>query len=196
MRKNEKPGGRQGNSNDYLITGYLLKKYAHISSEGNTYDNLIKYPWPVIRLAELYLNYAEAYNEVNGPSQEVYEALNVVRSRVGLPAIEVVWSNATMAKHVNKHQTQDGLREIIFQERLIELAFEGHRYHDIRRHKLAGQYFTTAMKGWSVDESDAANFYTLTSVGERSFITPRDYLQPIKLDEITKNPNLVQNPGW
>lgn len=150
----------------------------------------------MIRLAELYLNYAEAYNEVNGPSQEVYEALNAVRGRVGLPAIEAVWSNATLAKHVNKHLNQDGLRKIIFQERLIELAFEGHRYHDIRRRKLAGQYFTTAMQGWSVDEADATNFYTITNVGERSFITPRDYLQPIKLDEITKNPNLVQNPGW
>nr|WP_321411717.1 RagB/SusD family nutrient uptake outer membrane protein [uncultured Carboxylicivirga sp.] len=196
MRKNEKPGGRQGNSNDYLISGYLLKKYSHISSEGSTYDNLIKYPWPIIRLAELYLNYAEALNEAEGPSQEVYDALNAVRSRVNLPDIENVWSNAELAKDVNKHLTQEGLREIIFQERLIELAFEGHRYHDIRRRKLGEKYFATPVMGWSVDETDIQNFYTLTRVGERSFITPRDYFQPIQLDEMTKNTNLVQNPGW
>lgn len=196
MRKNEKPGGRQGNSNDYLVTGYLLKKYVDISSEGNSYDKLIKYPWPLIRMAELYLNYAEASNEVNGPSQEVFDALNKVRARVNLPAIETVWSNPALAKTVNKHLDKAGLREIIFQERSIELAFEGHRYQDIRRNKLADKFFASPVEGWKVDEVEAVNFYTLTNVGERSFITPRDYLQPIAIDEITKNPNLVQNPGW
>jgi hypothetical protein len=196
LRAGEKPGGRQGSSNDYLVSGYLLKKFTHPSSQGDTYDNLIKYPWPIIRLAELYLNYAEAYNEYHGPSQEVYDALNTVRARVGLPAIEEIWSDPTKAKSVDKHIVQDGLREIIHQERLIELAFEGHRNHDIRRWKQGAQYFNSPVMGWSVDETDIAKFYTLSNVGERVFITPRDYLHPIRLDEFNKNPNLVQNPGW
>ncbi len=196
MRKNEVPGGRQGNSNDYLVSGYLLKKFTHPSSEGNSYDNLIKYPWPFIRLAELYLNYAEAYNEYNGPSQEVYAALNTVRERTGLPAVEEIWSNSTIAKNANKHLGKEGLREIIRQERLIELAFEGHRYHDVRRWKLGSEYFNSPVMGWSVNESELEKFYSLENVGERSFISPRDYLDPIKLEELTKNPNLVQNPGW
>lgn len=195
-RKNEVPGGRQGSSNDYLISGYLLKKLSHPSSQGDSYDNLINYPWPIIRLAELYLNYAEAYNEYYGPAQEVYDALNAVRERVGLPNVEVIWADPTKAKTVNKHTEKEGLREIIQQERMIELAFEGHRYNDIRRWKLGAKYFNSPVRGWSVDELELEKFYTLTNVGERVFITPRDYLQPIKLEELTKNPNLVQNPGW
>ena len=71
MRKGE-THGRIANSGDYLITGYALKKIVHPDSEGDGYDKIIQYSWPMIRLAELYLNYAEAANEVNGPSQEVY----------------------------------------------------------------------------------------------------------------------------
>lgn len=196
MRKNETPGGRQGSSNDYLITGYAVSKYAHPFSNGTTYEKLIKYPWPLIRMAELYLNYAEAYNEYYGPSQQVYDALNEVRARVGLPKIEVIWADATKAKSVNKHMSKEGLREIIKQERSIEMAFEGHRYNDLRRWKDAEKVLSNPVKGWSIDEVDPLKFYTVTNVGTRSFIAPRDYFQPIKLDEMTKNPNLVQNPNW
>lgn len=196
MRKNETPGGRQGSSNDYLVTGYAVTKYTHPLSDGSNYAKLIAYPWPLIRMAELYLNYAEAYNEYYGPSQQVYDALNEVRSRVGLPKIEVVWADAAKAKTVNKHLNKDGLREIIKQERNIEMAFEGHRYNDLRRWKEADKVLNEPVKGWSIDEVDPLKFFTLTNVGERSFIAPRDYFQPIKLDEITKNPNLVQNPNW
>ncbi|MDG1685307.1 MAG: RagB/SusD family nutrient uptake outer membrane protein [Flavobacteriaceae bacterium] len=188
--------GRIANSSDYLITGFSLKKLIHPDSEGDAYDKLIRYPWPNARLAELYLNYAEALNEAYGPSQAVYDALNVVRSRAGIPDVEVVWSNASLAKNVNKHTTQSGLREIIRQERMIELAFEGHRYNDIRRWKLADQYFNSNVRGWSVDENSDANFYKVIDVGIRSFETPRDYLHPIQTSELVTNPNLIQNPQW
>ncbi|SMO83770.1 Starch-binding associating with outer membrane [Saccharicrinis carchari] len=196
MRNGEVPGGKKGSSNDYLISGYGLKKYVHPDSQGNGYDKLVNYPWPLIRMSELYLNYAEAYNEYNGPNASVYEALNQVRQRVGLPNVEDVWSDASLAKTVGKHASQEGLRDIIQQERLIELAFEGHRYDDIRRWKQAETYFSTPVKGWSVTESQIDRFYTLINVGERSFITPRDYFQPIKTEELSRNPNLIQNLGW
>jgi hypothetical protein len=197
MRYDEKPGGRAGSSNDYLTTGYALKKYIHPDSQGDEYGNLINYPWPLIRLSELYLNYAEAYNEYHEvPDHEVFNALNVVRSRVGLPNVEAVWSDGTLAKTVNKHQTQEGMREIIHQERMIELAFEGHRYHDIRRWKMGEEYFNTPIQGWNVDESNRDKFYVLGNVQERVFIAPKDYFQPIKLDELVRNPNLTQNLGW
>lgn len=196
MRNSEVPGGKMGSSNDYLISGYGLQKYVHPDTQGDSYANLINYPWPLIRLSELYLNYAEAYNEYNGPGIEVYAALNEVRQRAGLPNVEDVWSDPSLARTVGKHISQDGLREIIQQERLIELAFEGHRYDDIRRWKQAEEYFTTPVKGWSVSESQADRFYTLINVGERSFITPRDYFQPIKTEELSRNPNLIQNLGW
>jgi hypothetical protein len=156
----------------------------------------VRYPWPNSRLAELYLNYAEAMNEAYGPSQEVYDALNIVRERAGIPHIETIWSDATIVKTPNKHTTKDGLREIIQQERMIELAFEGHRYIDIRRWKLADEYFNTPVFGWSVDESTEAAFYQTKQVGVRSFLSPRDYLHPIKTSELTTNPNLIQNPNW
>ena len=195
MRKGE-THGRVANTGDYLVTGYALKKLVHQDSEGDTYNKAITYPWPMVRLSELYLNYAEALNEFSGPSQEVYDALNKIRERAGIPSVEEAWSNATYAATLNKHTTQDGLREIIQQERMIELAFEGHRYYDIRRWKLAEKYFTTPIQGWSVDEDSETNYYQIMDVSQRSFNTPRDYLQPISFTELSRNPNLIQNPGW
>lgn len=188
--------GRHANSNDYVITGYVLKKVCHPNSEGEAYTKLIVYPWPIIRLAELYLNYAEAYNEYYGPDQKVYDALNKVRVRSGVPTVEEAWGNPAIAKTLNKHKSPEGLREIIKQERRIELAFEGHRNFDVRRWKEADKYFNIPVTGWSVDGSATNTFYVVKTVGQRSFITPRDYLHPIKYSEMLVNSNLVQNPGW
>ena len=150
----------------------------------------------MIRLSELYLNYAEALNEFSGPSTEVYEALNIIRDRAGIPSVQDAWTNTAYAATPNKHTTKGGLREIIRQERMIELAFEGHRYYDIRRWKLAEQYFSTPIQGWSVDEESESNYYQIMEVSQRSFNSPRDYLQPISFEELSRNPNLIQNPGW
>ncbi|MDD4969309.1 MAG: RagB/SusD family nutrient uptake outer membrane protein [Paludibacter sp.] len=195
MKKGE-TYGRRGNTNDYVITGYVLKKVCHPNSEGDAYNKLVVYPWPLIRLAELYLNYAEAYNEYYGPDQKVYDALNRVRVRSGVPTVEAAWENPLFAKTLNKHKTVDGLRQIIRQERQIELAFEGHRNFDVRRWKEADKYFNRPVTGWSVDGATTNTFYIVKTVGQRSFITPRDYLHPIKYDEMVVNSNLVQNPGW
>ena len=195
MRKGE-THGRIANSGDYLITGYALKKIVHPDSEGDGYDKIIQYSWPMIRLAELYLNYAEAANEVNGPTEEVYSMLNSIRDRAGINTVEQAWSDATIAATVNKHTTKDGLREIIQHERLIEFAFEGHRYNDLRRWKMAEEYLNSPVKGWSVDLSTEDGFYSLRDVGNRSFSSPRDYLHPISINELTINTNLIQNPGW
>jgi hypothetical protein len=195
MRKGDEHG-RRANTNDYVITGYTLKKVCHPSSEGDDYNKLISYPWPIIRLGELYLNYAEALNEYSGPSGAVYEAVNSIRQRSGIPTVEEAWGNPALARTPNKHSSTEGLREIIRQERLIELAFEGQRLNDIRRWKLGSTYFNKPVTGWSVDEGAPNKFYTVKNVGQRAFLSPRDYLFPIKLSEIIVNPNLVQNPGW
>lgn len=195
MKKGEEHG-RRAQTNDYVITGYVLKKICHPESDGMEYANLVTYPWPYIRLAELYLNYAEALNEYSGPSQEIYDALNQVRSRSFIPDVEEVWSDPSLARDVNKHASQDGLREIIHQERSIELAFEGNRYYDVRRWKEGARYFNEPVRGWSVDEGAVNKFYVVKEVGQRSFITPRDYQHPVPLDELIINSNLVQNPGW
>jgi len=195
MKKGEKHG-RRGNTNDYVVTGYVLGKICHPNSEGDAYKKLNAYPWPIIRMAELYLNYAEAYNEYYGPDQKVYNALNIIRTRSKVPTVEDAWGNPLLAKTVDKYKTQIGLREIIQQERQIELAFEGQRNFDVRRWKQGDKYFNQPVKGWSVDGTTTSTFYQVKEVGQRSFITPRDYLHPIKYDEIVVNSNLVQNPGW
>lgn len=188
--------GRIANSDDYLITGYALKKLVHPDSEGDGYNKIVTYAWPMIRLSELYLNYAEAINESAGPNQEAYDALNAVRERAGISSVEDAWGNASISATLNKHTTQDGFREIIRQERLIELSFEGNRYNDIRRWKQAEQYFNSPVFGWSVDETSVSGYYNITQVGTRSFNSPRDYFHPISINEITINPNLTQNLGW
>ena len=195
MRKGE-THGRIANTSDYLITGYALKKIVHPDSEGDGYDKIIQYSWPMVRLAELYLNYAEAANEVNGPSEDVYAMLNLVRERAGIKSVQESWGDASISATLNKHTTVDGLRDIIRQERLIEFAFEGHRYNDLRRWKMADEFLNSPVRGWSVDESIESDFYTLRDVGFRSFSSPRDYLHPISIDELTINNNLIQNPGW
>ena len=195
MKKGESHG-RIANSDDYLITGYALKKLVHPDSEGDGYNKIVTYAWPMIRLSELYLNYAEAINESAGPNQEAYDALNAVRERAGISNVEDAWGNASITATLNKHTTQDGFREIIRQERLIELSFEGNRYNDIRRWKQAEQYFNSPVFGWSVDETSVGGYYNITQVGTRSFNSPRDYFHPISINEITINPNLTQNLGW
>ena len=195
MKKGESHG-RIANSDDYLITGYALKKLVHPDSEGDGYNKIVTYAWPMIRLSELYLNNAEAINESTGPNQDAYDALNVVRERAGISLVEDAWSNASISATLNKHTTQDGFREIIRQERLIELSFEGNRYNDIRRWKQAEQYFNSPVFGWSVDETSVSGYYNITQVGIRSFNSPRDYFHPISINEITINPNLTQNLGW
>ena len=66
----------------------------------------------------------------------------------------------------------------------------------MRRWKIAEDYLSTPVRGWSVNETDEANFYNVIDVGLRSFNSPRDYLHPISFEELSINPNLVQNPGW
>ena len=120
------------NDNKYgTKTGYLNKKGAHpgTSASKSTGFKVIQYPWPMVRLAELYLNYAEACVECNDlPEAKKY--LNYVRERAGIPKVEVSWAGIA-------ELTQDKLREIVHQERLIELYLENHNFWDIRRWGIA-----------------------------------------------------------
>ena len=142
--------------------------------------------------------YAEAYNEYYGPDQKVYDKLNAIRERAGLPKVEVVYSDASIVTNVGKHLDQAGLRQIIQKERQIELAFAAeNRYYDILRWKRASEFFTVPVQAWNAQNgSTVETFYVLTTLQERVWQTPRDYLFPIPLGEMDKNPNLVQNPGW
>ena len=176
-------------------TGYFTKKLVHwVSGFGNTTAGVVEYAWPEIRLAEIYLMYAEALNEAEGPVADVHLYLNKVRSRAGLESVEASWRK--YSTNPTKPDTKEGMREIIRRERLIELALEGHRYWDLLRWKLAPAYFNQPITGWDVSQSDAEAYYQVKTIYNRTFVAPRDYFNPIPNSEMNVNGNLVQNPGW
>ena len=191
------PSGKQG-FEIYSITGYFAKKLVHyeniISLEGSTIQG---YSFPIIRLSDLYLMYAEASNETKAaPDADVYEYIQKVRDRAGLDVGGDLVSTWQMhSANPSKPSTKDGMRAIIHQERMIELALEGHRYWDLRRWKLAGEYFSKPIRGWDIFKPDVAGFYEVENIFYRNYLT-KDYLWPISQTELLRNPNLIQNPGW
>jgi starch-binding outer membrane protein, SusD/RagB family len=195
-RKGE-TAARQGISN-WSQTGYWVKKLVSMgttaATDGNvTGANMTDYPWPEIRLADLYLLYAEALNEKDGPGAEVYTWINKVRARAGLNSVESSWS--AFSNDNSKYTHKDGLREIIHQERLIELAFEGQRYWDLRRWKKALTVLNAPIKGWDIEQVDAASYNKEVILFNQSYRL-RDYFWPIEIGELLKNRKLVQSPGW
>ncbi|MGQ8338712.1 RagB/SusD family nutrient uptake outer membrane protein [Sunxiuqinia sp. A32] len=181
---------------DFYETGIGIKKFVHMESKSGHWARTVKYPYPIIRLADLYLMKAEALNEYyDAPSQEVYDAINMVRERAGVPNVEAVWADASIVKTVNKHKSKEGMRSIILDERGIEFAFEGSRYWDMVRTKRAVMEFSTPVWGWDYTGNTGADFFNLEVKQARRF-TITDCLWPIDLNEINTNSNLVQNPGW
>ncbi|MDR1666535.1 MAG: RagB/SusD family nutrient uptake outer membrane protein [Bacteroidales bacterium] len=183
----------------YSTTGYWPKKVVHyknsIANTGNTYT-VENYPWPVIRLADIYLLYAEALNEAADAESNRDEAisyLDKIRDRAGLLPVKVAWLN--YSNRPSKPTSQSGLREIIRQERSIEMMFEWQRFWDIRRWKTAIEELNRPVTGWDLDQETAEGYYRERLVHEQKF-TVRDYLWPLNEETLLANKNLVQNPGW
>lgn len=179
------------------ITGYWAKKLINMESKQTqkTSYSAQSYPWPIIRLADLYLMYAEALNESGNdvPQQEVYSYIDKVRERAGLKGVKDSWREYSV--NPNKPNTKDGMREIIQRERLIELTFEGHRFWDLRRWLKTAEYMEQPVTGWDHTQKEATNYYKETVLALQSF-TARDYLWPLSISMVNKNPNLVQTIGW
>lgn len=155
------------------------------------------YPYPVIRIAELYLIAAEAWNEyLTTPDNRVYDNLNEIRKRAGIPTVQESWA---MARDKNKVNSQVGMREIIRQEWNIEFAFEGRRYWNLRRWKTAHLEMNENQYGWNVLGDTREKFYNNSRPvivnSKNKFVAPRDYLYPIRSEEILIS-GCVQNPGW
>ncbi len=128
----------------YILSQVTLqKKLVHfeniISLQGSTIKG---YSFPIIRMSDLYLNYAEALNETkDSPDAEVYEYIQAVRYNAGLDLEgDLLNTWAQYSNNPGKPTTKEGMREIIRQERMVELALEGYRYWDLRRWKLAEEY--------------------------------------------------------
>lgn len=179
----------------HSVPGYFAKKliyYTNTSTSAELYKSE-NYPWVMLRLGDLYLLYAEALNELNGPNQEVYDYINKIRTRAGLPDVEDSWTD--YSKNPNKYKTKEGLREIIHQERGIEMIFEGQRFWDLRRWKEAPQELNKPITGWDVDQETAKAYYREKILFFQTF-SLKDYFWPMRERDLIINKNLVQNPGW
>lgn len=194
-------GGHEGRSGGEVgpVTGYFAKKLYPIycNFTGTNQFTSYRYAWPIIRLTDLYLLYAEAVNEAEGPngfhSDKMFEYLDAVRSRAGIPGVKVAWDS-----HSNSpgyYNTQYGLRNIIHRERLIELSFESQRYWDIRRWKEAPNEYSKGIYGWTVTGSAPEDYYVRKLIATQTFGL-KDYFWPIYTYYLDRNPNLVQNLGW
>lgn len=184
------------------LSGYWVKKWSASSAElynyQNSYQALGEDPFPVIRMTELYLIAAEALNEyLDAPNQKVYDYLNVVRQRAGIPNVEESWA---MARDKNKVTTKAGMRDIIRQEWNIEFMFEGHRFWNVRRWKIAHVELNESLRGWNVVGDDYNTFYNngrgpVIVQSSNRFVAPRDYFFPLNSEEIQIS-GCVQNLGW
>ncbi len=175
--------------NNYSPTGYLNKKGVHPLKTPE--KSHINYIWPIIRLADLYLMYAEACVESNQLAEaKVY--LNKVRTRAGIPTVEESWSKVPGAS-LNK----ETMRDIVRQERMIELYLENQNFWDLRRWKIAAKYLGAKPKGMNILANNIDDWSKPTNVDvERNFYSPANYLMPIPQEEVNKNGSLVQNPGY
>lgn len=184
--------GARDNASDQLYGGYAIKKMINPRTtiqDGN--NNVAAYPFPIIRLAELYLGYAEAYvnyyRKLDGNGAKYF---NLVRKRAGLGTIAETHPNAT----------PEELIEAVRREKTVEFMFEGQMFWDYRRWKIAKE----AWKGME-EGMPALNVYGFTpedynkevKANMMPFVFKEEgYLYPIQQEYLNKNPKLVQNPNW
>lgn len=192
--KRGQPGGVVA-ANRYSITGYTPQKLVSFESVAEASKFTAKrYSFPIIRLADLYLMMAEVLNEVKtSPDKDVYYWIDLVRKRASLEGVEDSWK--LHSNNPGKPSTQQGMREIIHRERMIELAFEGERYWDLLRWKEAEVYMNKPIRGWNVMGETAPEYYEVKVIDRPSFST-KNYFTPLKKGSLNINPNLLQNPGW
>ncbi len=180
--------GKEG-SHDHSSTGYLCCKNISPNSDLFSWGGALR-SLVTIRLAEIYLAYAEALNEANDTQAARDEAalyVNAIRKRAGIPELTA-----------DKKSSQKNMQQAIRDERRVELAFENIRAWDTRRWKIAEDTDGSPLMGMNVDAgaslTDVA-FYQRTIIEKRVF-AKKFYLWPIPEDERTKNTKCVQNPGW
>lgn len=211
------------NVNTNNETGYGVRKFMNPESDVKNYIGTSS-NYPLFRLSELYLIKAEALNEyLDNPTQEVYDAINKVRERVGMPKLPLA--------DVPEDQTKIGMRKRIRNERRVELFFEGHRFWDVRRWMVGDRCFGipnyrmnaqpsddellakaremgkvsmtdyasdpnySEDRVWDSREVGLAVYYKRT-VDVDCVFSNKMYLFPIPQDDINKNGILVQNYGW
>lgn len=172
-------------SGDAVYKGTTTGYYIYKMMDPNVINNSLNESsrcLPLIRYAEILLNFAEATNESGGPAAEVYQAIASIRQRAGLRPYQ-------LPAGLSKEQ----MRSAIQNERRIELAYEGQRFFDVRRWMIAEQTDNLQMHGMEVKRNGMAVTYNIFNVRKHNF-TKAMYLWPLPLREIAKSPELMQNP--
>lgn len=188
-------GGNSGvQEGQATLTGYMLfKRFNRSVSLTNPGVAPQFRPSIIFRLADFYLMYAEAANEVNPNDARVLKYLNLVRERAGLPDIE------TLNPAIRGNQELQ--RAAIQRERQIELATEGQRYFDVRRWMIADKNGEGRQNGYvhgmnvRGESNDKEDFNHIVEASQIVF-NRKMYLYPMPDSEMRKTKNLVQNPGW
>ncbi|MDT3402222.1 RagB/SusD family nutrient uptake outer membrane protein [Mucilaginibacter terrae] len=183
-------------------TGYFSRKMLD-STVTNSVGANPQRNWPLMRYAEILLNYAEAINET-GNTALAYPKLRELRERAGIQP------GADNNYGMNPNMNQTEMRAFIQNERRIELAFEDQRYHDIRRWKIAMTLYNGTANGYnrvmhpirvgsagSLTTGVGLTFtYQIENNIRQHVFRPEMYLWPIMDEEIRKMPSMIQNPGW
>jgi hypothetical protein len=207
--KFDKPWIDKG-GNELCPTGFQVKKFSNPSSSAagitDGGNNNSQTGYILFRYAEVLLNYAEAQYELNGTVN--YDVLNLLRRRTGMPDFKVIAQAPGSEPAGYGYPVSDALYEIR-RERRVELALEGHRASDYKRWAAHALFQGRRMLGYPFHPDDFPKLTVppLTADGRIDYFryqlpegyrfrSNQDYLDPIPFDEITLNPNLVQNPGW
>lgn len=185
-------GGANGQpATGATTTGYYLKKLCHgeIDLSASSKLKVNKHSYVIFRMGGFYLDYAEAVFKALGSADatssefpvSARELASKTRVRVGMPEFPQGLSNA---EFWTRYQN----------ERMVELAFEGHRFWDVRRWKEADKFLTSIKKMNITKNEDGSLTYNVTSTSRQW--NDKMYLFPIPVTERMKNPNLEQNPNW
>lgn len=176
-------------------SGYYLAKF--MSKDEDMLNPVakvnVKHYYPIMRRTEVWLNYAEAANEAWGPKGNpegclytAYDVIKMIREQSG---------GITDHTYLDEvaDEGKDAFRKLIQNERRIELAFENHRYFDMRRWLLP---LNEKVKGVSVTQDATGLVFNYNEIEERKYNHIRYYYAPIPYEECLKNPNLINNIGW
>lgn len=169
-------------------TGFTMKKFI---LEQNADRNGRPIQWPYLRLAEIWLSYAEVLNEVKGaPTTDAYRYVNEVRARVGL-------------KPLADNLTRDQFREAVLRERALELGFEEVRWFDLIRYNRVDEFRkelyglqSTALDNPKQPTKFSYRKYRLQDRLWKEHWDSKWYLSPIPFEEVNKEYGMTQNPGW
>ncbi|RPI07352.1 MAG: RagB/SusD family nutrient uptake outer membrane protein [Acidobacteriales bacterium] len=189
-------------------TGNFWTAYANLKAWGTVLN--VNHNYPIIRYAEILLNYAEAVNEAFGSNPDIVpdgypmsarEAVNLIRARAAFPNYTSsippgmpVNAKGKSMPSIPAGLTKDQMRDKIRHERRIEFAYEEQRYWDVRRWKIGKQ--TEKIYSQRIYKQDNGTFRYDAELLEVRLWNDKYSLFPMWENELLKNNNLIQNPGW